>query len=217
MTKKLDKLRAEIDAVDAELVAALARRTRLVAEVASAKPAGSSIFRPGREADLKTRLWRMAPEQSRQLIEPVWRPLLRASIASQKPDFTLAFLPEAQTAAEIFAADFLHLAPVATAAAGLEMVVSGAADIAFISALDLSALASQIGSKAGLYIIARYKDWFLLGTSLPDPSEADMTIFATKNAAGVEFLERAGYFEHVPADLPKSWVIGIYQIASDQI
>lgn len=215
MTKTLDTLRAEIDAVDAELVAALAKRSRLVAEVASAKAAGSAIFRPGREADVKTRLKRLAPNDQNKLIEPVWRPLLRASIASQKPDFRVAFPPEAETKATIFAADFLRLAPAETAAASLDMVRRGVADIAFVAASDLASIITSLGAATGLYIVAKEADCFLVAAGFPDPSEADITIFATKGDGGVEFLERDGYFETVPADMTESAVIGIFQTQPD--
>ena len=215
MTKTLDKLRAEIDAVDAELVEALNKRTRLVAEVAAAKSPGSAIFRPGREADLKTRLKQMAPYDQKKLIEPVWRPLLRASIASQKPDFTITFPPEAQTQAAIFAADFLTLSPAPSLAAGIDMVVSGAADILFASVDDLPDFASHLGEASGLYIVAKEKDWFLIALGKPDPSAADKTVFEIKSDSGVEFLERDGYFDAVPDNMGGSRIVGIYQCEPD--
>lgn len=217
MTKTLDTLRAEIDEVDAKLVAALAKRTHLVAEVAAAKAAGSAIFRPGREADLKMRLWRLAPQVSQALIEPVWRPLLRASIASQKPDFTLAFPPEAETAAEVFSAGFLHLREVHTARDGLELLLEGTADICFISQADLRSICHMLGTQTGLYIVAKEGAWMLLAKGMPDRSQSDMTILideieAGKNTTDIEFIERSGYFEVPPDDMPDAHIIGIYQI-----
>ena len=231
MTRTLDKLRAEIDAVDLDLLAALAKRTKLVAEVAGAKAPGSAIFRPGREADLQVRLWHKSPKDSHKLIAPVWRPLLRASIASQKPDFTVAYPPDAETAAEVFGAGFLSLMQVAAASEGLNMLMKGTADICFVSAEDLATIGHQLGSETGIYVVTKEADWFLLASGLPDASETDVTIFAhasepktielksneskttgrKKGGPYIEFEERPGYFETVPDDLPHSHIIGIYQ------
>lgn len=217
MTKTLNRLRAEIDAVDTELVAALAKRTNLVAEVAGAKAPGSAIFRPGREADLQVSLLRRSPNESQKLIAPVWRPLLRASIASQKPDFTVAYLPDAQTAAEIFSAGFLTLTSIDTAQDGLDRLKAATADICFMSYDAVLSLGDQLGPETGIYVVSKEDDWYLLAAGLPDPSERDVTIFAhkadrKKDDGHIEFTERSGYFETVSEDMPDAHIIGIYQI-----
>lgn len=75
----------------------------------------------------------------------------------------------------------------------------------------------MLGTKTGLYIVAKEGEWMLLAKGMPDKSLSDMTILvdeieAGKSTTDIEFIERSGYFELPPDDMPGAYIIGIYQI-----
>lgn len=81
----LARLRAELDAIDDALLADLARRAAVVAEVASLKNGGFA-WRPGREAAILRRLLaRTEPPLSRGVVVRVWREILSGSLLQQGP------------------------------------------------------------------------------------------------------------------------------------
>ncbi|MDO2947295.1 bifunctional chorismate mutase/prephenate dehydrogenase [Aeromonas simiae] len=87
MAKELDVLRDKIDEVDQELVALLARRLALVAEVGEVKSRhGLPIYAPDREAAMLARRREEAEANGvpGDLIEDVLRRIMRESYASEK-------------------------------------------------------------------------------------------------------------------------------------
>lgn len=87
MAKELDVLRDKIDEVDKELVALLARRLALVAEVGEVKSRhGLPIYAPDREAAMLARRREEAEANGvpGDLIEDVLRRIMRESYASEK-------------------------------------------------------------------------------------------------------------------------------------
>ncbi len=81
----LDKLRAQIDAIDSDIVARLQERVRLAAEVGHAKrQEGSPIFAPSREEEVFARIVAAAGEDSLispQALRAIWREIISAMIA----------------------------------------------------------------------------------------------------------------------------------------
>lgn len=218
MTNELDKLRADINALDAELVSMLARRSVLSAEIGAAKPVGSAIFRPGREARLKADMTKLAERHEgvgARLIEQVWQPLLRASIAQQKPNFSIAYPPEAKHAAARFSSGILGLTPAKNSEHSLDMLHDAKADIAFIAETDLATLAPRLGADSGLYVIAKHSDWYLVGTGLPDASYNDAVLVAQRTPAGVDVHHRAGYNDRLDPAASDSWIVGMYQLEAE--
>ncbi len=88
--RSLDALRAELDAIDDALLAALQRRAAVVAEVAALKNGGVPL-RPGREAAILRRLLGHAAggPLPRQALVRIWREILAGSLA-QQGHFTVA-------------------------------------------------------------------------------------------------------------------------------
>ncbi|MGF1483716.1 MAG: prephenate dehydratase [Opitutales bacterium] len=91
----LNSLRAQIDAIDSELVAKLQERIRLAAEVGRVKRSqGSAIFAPGREEQVFARIQKAAGPDS--LLSPkaqraIWREIISAMIALEA-EITIAYL-----------------------------------------------------------------------------------------------------------------------------
>jgi len=76
----LDELRAEIDAVDDELAALLARRMALAAQVAAVKRGtGAPVLQPGREEAILARLGAGMDPQYLPALTAVYQAIFRAS------------------------------------------------------------------------------------------------------------------------------------------
>lgn len=82
----LEALRSEIDAQDAEILAALERRMTLAARVRAFKDETRSLnLKPDREARVIARLMDRARPDIRPLVQAVWREVLAAGLAAQGP------------------------------------------------------------------------------------------------------------------------------------
>lgn len=89
----LKKLRAKIDATDAELLQLIARRQNLAAEIAAAKRAqGKNVFDPAREKKLLAEKKKLAAELgiSSERVENIFRALFATSRSAQSSYFELA-------------------------------------------------------------------------------------------------------------------------------
>jgi len=80
----LDNLRAEIDAVDDELAALLARRMDLAARVAAVKrETGAPVYQSAREKAILARLGEQAEPEYLPALETIYEAIFRASRAYQ--------------------------------------------------------------------------------------------------------------------------------------
>lgn len=87
VTRSLDEIRVDIDAVDSELVRLLSRRTELAQEVGLVKGRdGKPFFTPERERAIYEKLDRTnpGPLQTRQLVA-IFREVISAARAAEKP------------------------------------------------------------------------------------------------------------------------------------
>ena len=98
MTGTLHNVRAAIDQIDDELLDLICRRMALSAEVANVK-SGAVTYRPGREAEVFTRLAARAPDLPAGVTRNIWRQIMTASSAAQDRNITVAALANAMPAA----------------------------------------------------------------------------------------------------------------------
>jgi chorismate mutase len=105
MTGKLEDIRAEIDALDAQLRAGLLRRAELVAKIAAAKAANGDIgmpLRPMREMQQMQalRAWQEAeaPMLNAEGVVAIWREIIGMAL-SQQGGMTIYASPAAQATA----------------------------------------------------------------------------------------------------------------------
>ena len=220
MTITLEQLRAELDQLDAELLALLESRMALVAQVAVTKPEGSPIFRPGREAQLIQRLislyeqgheGKAANRDMPQLIRQIWQILMRVSVHNQKPDFTILSTPEALHEAKLFAAGFLDITEQGDAAALIDALGAGAGDLGLMTEAELKAVAENLGATSGLYVVSAFAGCYLIGRFVPDESGQDISLFARPDDATVAIQQRKGYFDAAARAREDGWFIGIIQ------
>lgn len=190
--KKLQKIRAQIDALDAEILNALERRTALAEEISAAK-SGGHIFRAGREADLLRRLIKTSTLPP-PLIERIWRQIIAGNLANQGGvNIALVNQPQARAAADFRFGAGGVLKAVDSHEAVVNSVSTGACHLGLVPHwhLDagnhgawLEALLKTHNTDAPVYITAMtpllaghdLDDMAILATILPDPSGADESV-----------------------------------------
>lgn len=80
----VDLIRAEIDALDGQLLELIERRQRLAADIGALKPTTTLKLNPAREAQVISRLAGTAAPEAASLVEPVWRELMGAGLSLQQ-------------------------------------------------------------------------------------------------------------------------------------
>ena len=95
LNKNLTQLRDAIDGIDNEILHLLAKRQNLSRDIVKQKVLGSNVFRPDREVSLLRALVAKHDKIDPALIMGLWRHIISASIAEQKPDYTIAHSAEA--------------------------------------------------------------------------------------------------------------------------
>jgi chorismate mutase len=195
MADDLGKLRAKIDRIDGELLALIEARQSVAAQVAGTKPPGSPVFRPAREAYLLASLLDRAAPANSQLVKRVWRQLLSASVARQKPDFTVLAPQQLSLAASHLAAGFFKLALTDDSAAALARLAAGEGDLALLDADSLAGLAAEISESGPVRLIGRFEDLFLLSCLPTDADETGLAIWAVQQGDSFALVEQSGYLE----------------------
>lgn len=80
-TPELSAIRAELDAIDTQLLDLIARRLVIAGRVRATKPDGVSPFRPAREAEMLARL--AAGPVPAPLVQRIWYALIGATLARE--------------------------------------------------------------------------------------------------------------------------------------
>lgn len=195
MAEDLEKLRAEIDRIDSDLLGLIEARQMVAARVAATKAPGSPVFRPAREAALLARLLDRAAPQNSRLVKRVWRQLLSASVARQKPDFTILAPHPIALAASHLAAGFFTLITTSDSAEALARLAAGEGDLALLDAASLAARAAEISESGPIRLIGRFEDLFLLSGLPTDADESGLAIWAVRQGDSFALVEQSGYLE----------------------
>ncbi len=191
----LAALRAQIDAVDARLLEAIAERMQIAERVGAAKTAegataAAPVHRPGREASLIRKLiaGHDRPDDA-AAIHAVWRELIGASIAVQQPLTVATADSAAEQAARLhFGASQRY----AWAAGPVLDVANGLADIGLFPAGDgaaWQAAAELLAARADCALLWRLPftlpggRWIAVGRGLEEASGADLAIVLADPAA----------------------------------
>jgi chorismate mutase/prephenate dehydratase len=134
---ELFTLRAQIDALDRELLALLNRRATLALEVGEIKKReGSVVFRPEREAQVIDQLKAANPGPLQgESVAPIWREIMSACRALETPS-RVAFLGPAGTFSELAALGYFGSSIVKVDCASIDEVfrttTAGAADFGVV-------------------------------------------------------------------------------------
>ena len=207
MDENLMRLRAQIDQVDHQILDLLSRRLQIAEKIAEAKPSGASIFRPYREAQLLARLCAAADPQLEPVINAVWRAIISASIARQRPDFIILMTVQSEQTARLFAAGQLSIKQICTPLELCQQLVAGTADIGIVEADELKSIYSQLGLERPVKIIAglpllrqsnSVPSAFIVGCQLPDRTTQDCFVVFDKKQGKVNLIAAAE--ENLPTE-----------------
>jgi chorismate mutase/prephenate dehydratase len=124
MSKEIEKLRREIDAVDDELVAALNRRAALAQKIGALK-AGAPAYRPEREAEILRRLSAKGGLLSAERVSAVFREVISACRALEQP-LRVAYLGPQGTFSEMAVLEQFGRSIEGQACAGIDEVFRAA-------------------------------------------------------------------------------------------
>lgn len=141
----LESLRGKIDAIDNELLQRLEARQALSRQIATKKVLGSNVFRPDREVSLLRNLIASHPPIDPRLIMGLWRHIISASIAEQKPDYTIAHSHEAGQLADYHSAGYMQCLPKADVLSALACLKSKQADCVIITQDELAGIITELG------------------------------------------------------------------------
>lgn len=210
---KLTKLRRQIDEIDNQILQMLERRQGLSREIVKQKGRGSDVFRPDREASLLRNLIASHKGVEASLISALWRTIISASIAEQKPDYLIAHSADAKTISQNHAAGFLNEQAFENAKTAMDALKAGHADCALIHHRELDEIAGSLGKNTGFVIISRTpllalsddETGYIIAKTLPNPTGDDITIL--RDEAG-QIHHKEGYLQ-APL-LPDQEIIGIY-------
>ena len=189
------RLRAQIDQLDLQILDLLSHRLRMAEKVAEAKPCGASIFRPDREAQLLARLCAAVDPQLQPVINAVWRAIISASIARQRPDFVILMTAESEQTARLFAAGQLSIKQIRAPLDLCQQLAAGIADIGIVEADELKSIHCQLGLDRPVKIIAglpllRKPDSvpsaFIVGCQLPDRTAQDCLVVYDKKERTID-------------------------------
>ncbi len=188
----LHVLRQKIDDADQRLHALLIERAQVVAQIGALKPAGSTAWRPAREAQiLRALLAQHSGSMPVAALVHIWRILLSTFCQMQVP-LLLNYVRQHNYAAEAQQRDALranfgamiHLTPYSTAAEAMQVTA--------INALALTALPTE-GDwwqhlPANVQVVARLPFvqsadapapvWYVLAQGTPEASGHDVALFS---------------------------------------
>jgi len=212
-SSSLTKLRKQIDEIDNQILQMLEKRQGLSREIVKQKVLGSDVFRPDREASLLRNLIASHQGIDASLIAALWRTIISASIAEQKPDYLIAHSAKARTISQNHAAGFLNETGFEDASSALDALISGQADCALIHHEELDEVQDKLGTKTGFVVISRTPllahpqtdKGYIIAKTLPSKTGDDITMMKDKEGH-IRFEE--GYFD-API-LPQQEIIGIY-------
>lgn len=182
-SSQLTQLRNQIDEIDNALLALLAKRQDLSRLIVTKKALGSNVFRPDREVSLLRNLIAAHSTIDPRLIIGLWRQIISASIAEQKPDYTIAHSPKATALAHNHGAGFLNTTDKDDVPQALSCLRDGTADCVIVTADEMIEHADLlvpdeivIASSIAFLEQEGQERGFILCRDLPLPSGDDVIV-----------------------------------------
>ena len=186
-SKNLTRLREGIDEIDNQLLRLLAKRQNLSRDIVKQKVLGSNVFRPDREVSLLRNLVAKHDSIDPVLIMGLWRHIISASIAEQKPDYTIAHSLQAARLAYDHSAGYMRCHAHQSCDEAIMALRHGQADCVIITQDELALIAPLLGPhdndrdvyvSASISFLAQEQAprGYILCRDLPGPSGDDFVI-----------------------------------------
>lgn len=210
---QLGALRDQIDDIDNALLTLLAKRQDLSRLIVTKKALGSNVFRPDREVSLLRNLVANHPHIDARLIMGLWRHIISASIAEQKPDYTIAHSPNAANLAQNHGAGYMRLALQTDVAAGIAALRACQADCVIVTDEELAGHRDLlvpddvvIAASIGFLMQEGQERGYILCRDLPLASGDDVVVVRGHDGA----LSHHAEGEDILGDISKAQIVGRY-------
>ena len=210
---QLGGLRDQIDEIDNALLTLLAKRQDLSRLIVTKKALGSNVFRPDREVSLLRNLVAGHRDIDARLIMGLWRHIISASIAEQKPDYTIAHSPNSASLADKHGAGYMMLAPQTDVAASIAALHGGQADCVIVTDTEMAAHSHLlvpdevvIAASIGFLMQEGQERGYILCRDLPLASGADVIVVRTSNGT----LSHHDDLQDVSGDISDVQIVGRY-------
>ena len=212
--EQISDLRHKIDELDDKILDLIRQRMAVSAQVSKAKTDKSTIFRPAREAEIFADLSRKSAELPAHFVRGLWRVIISASIAAQKPDFTIASSVSAYPHALALSAGQLELLPKTEQPEMLiEKLEQGTADIILIARAEMAGFAPLIASSDKVHPIAEIPagyarvdtgSAYILSSQPADRTDRDVALYYHRQTS--QLREYTAAQSNQP-DTDENWVL----------
>ncbi len=178
MSNVLIELRQKIDEIDHTLLELVLQRLNVSREIATAKPHGSPVYRPAREALLMHQLLsRLDGMVENKVVERLWRVLLASSVHSQRSNFKIISFHGLEDFTSEFSAGFLDYTFCSKGEHIIKELSENQADVAFFPYCQLAEIASSLGEKTGIYVNQKMDNVAIISKNMPEETGFDISLF----------------------------------------
>ncbi|MDG1287264.1 MAG: chorismate mutase [Rickettsiales bacterium] len=206
--EKLNGFRAEIDALDNELIARLKRRIEIVSEVGKLKRSDDTLqcfIRSGREADMLRDIYKQF-EGSKfhpEAAVAIWRQIISAS-TQHESQMRLITPEERQTVAKTYFGQFMPISYIDDARDALKILADNPTGILIMPPWEEDSYYWQIFAQKApptlkvfgiLPFIGSERQAFAAANLMPEPSRDDISLFIDDSGT-IEEVD--GYHTHYP-------------------
>lgn len=209
-SSELAILRQKIDEIDSAILGLLERRQNVSRQIVTKKALGSNVFRPDREVGLLRNLIAAYPKIDKRLIMGLWRHIISASIAEQKPDYTIAFSHTARNLAADHGAGYMQLSEQDNLQDAIRALSNHKADCVVVTSAELEAHAELlvpdevvIAASIGFLEQVGQERGYILCRELPLASGDDMIVIRDK-------AHKLSYHNAQSSSLPSGEIVGQY-------
>jgi len=197
MSNILVELRQKIDEIDLAFLELVTRRLNVSREIATAKPSGSPVYRPAREALLMHQLLsQLDCTFEHKVVERLWRVLLASSVHSQRPNFKIISLQGLEDFTSEFSAGFLDSTFCSTGKHIIKQLYHNHADIAFFPYNQLVEIASCLGKNTGIYVNHKMDNVAIICKNMPEETGFDISLFRDGRVLESRIIEKPGFSLH---------------------
>ena len=183
VTAALSALREEIDEIDNALLSLLAKRQGLSRQIATKKALGSNVFRPDREMSLLRNLIAAHEGIDPRLIMGLWRHIISASIAEQKPDYTIAHSEAGKALADSHGAGYMQCQLCDDVPSAIAALQNGTADCVILTDDELASHSQHlvpdeivVAASIGFLVQEGQQRGYILCREMPLPSGDDRLV-----------------------------------------
>ena len=212
----LEALRGDIDRIDNALLDLLAQRQQVSRAIVTKKAPGSDVFRPDREVSLLRNLVASHKAIDARLIMGLWRHIISASIAEQKPDYTIAHSAKGKELADTHGAGYMRTSQQQDITAAISLLRAGEADCVIVTQDELDEHAHLldpegvvIAASIGFLVQDGIARGYIICAQMPLPTGDDRLVVRDRDNK-LSHHDRAAFLQDKRDQLTGHVIVGQY-------